>query len=91
MAIHVDILLQFHPYSARYDRYICLYFRFITLALLGRRGTVVACACLSIRPSVRKRYLVRTTTRHRLELESPNLHITFIIGYSQFVLKNRGH
>ena len=43
--------------------------------------------CLSVRPSVRKLYLVRTITRHRFELESPNLLQTCILGYSQMVLK----
>ena len=41
----------------------------------------------SVRPSVRKFYLVRTITHHRFELESPNLLQTCILGYSQLVLK----
>ena len=41
----------------------------------------------SVRPSVREFWLVRTITRHRFELESPNLHQTCILGYSQLVLK----
>ena len=41
----------------------------------------------SDRLSVRKLYLVRTITRDRLELESPNLHQTCITGYFQLVLK----
>ena len=42
---------------------------------------------LSVRPSVRKLYLVRTITRHRFKLESPNLDETCIMGYSCLVLK----
>ena len=38
---------------------------------------------LSLRLSVN---FVHTITRHRLELESPNLHQTCILGYSQMVL-----
>ena len=34
---------------------------------------------LSVRPSIRKLYLVPTITRHRFELESPNLHQTCIM------------
>ena len=46
--------------------------------------------CLSVRPSVRKLYLVRTITRHRFDLESPpNLHQICIMGYSHLVLKWR--
>ena len=51
------------------------------------------CCCLpvSVPPSaclsVRKLYLVRTITRHRFELESPNWHQTCIMEYSQLVLK----
>ena len=41
----------------------------------------------SVRPYVRKLYLVRIITRHRFELESPNLQQTCILGYSLFVLK----
>ena len=41
------------------------------------------CLCLS----VCKLYLFRTITRHRFELESPNLHQTCIMGYSRLVLK----
>ena len=37
--------------------------------------------------SVRKLYLVRTITCHRLEFESPNLHQTCIMRYFQLVLK----
>ena len=66
-----------------------------TPCLSGRRGVVVACispsVCLSVHLSVRlfvrKLYLVRTITRHRFELESPNLHQTCIMGYSQLILK----
>ena len=47
---------------------------------------------LSVRPSVflsvrPKLYLVRTITHHRFGLESPNLHQTCILEYSQLVLK----
>ena len=42
---------------------------------------------LSICPSVPKHYLVRTITRHRFQLESPNLYQRCIMGYSQLVLK----
>ena len=41
----------------------------------------------SVRPSVRKLYLVRAITRHRFELVSPTLHQTCIMGYSRLVLK----
>ena len=62
----------------------------LLLGLSGRRGIVVACVCPSVRPfvrpSVRKLYLVRAITRHRFELESPNLHQTCIMGYSRWVL-----
>ena len=55
------------------------------------KGIVFACVCPSVRPSVClfvcKLYLVRTITRHRFELESPNLHQTCILGYSRLVLK----
>ena len=51
----------------------------------------VYCCCLSVhpsfRPSLRELYLVRTITHHIFELESPNLHQTCILGYSQLVLK----
>ena len=40
-----------------------------------------------VRLFVREFYFVRTITRHRFELESPNLHQTCIMGYSQLVLK----
>ena len=63
----------------------------LPLDLSDRRGVVVACVCTSVcpsvRPSVRKLYLVRAITRHRFELESPNLHQTCILGYSRLVLK----
>ena len=51
----------------------------------GCRG----CLHPSVRPSVRLsvNYLVRTITHHIFELESPNLHQTCILGYSQLVLK----
>ena len=66
-----------------------------TLGLSGRRGIFVACVCPCVRLSVclfvclsvRKRYLVRTITRHRFELESPNLHQAWIMGCYQLVLK----
>ena len=51
------------------------------------------CRCMrlsvspSARPSARKLYFVRTITRHRFELESPNLHQSCIMGYSRLVLK----
>ena len=41
----------------------------------------------SVRLSVRKLYVVHTITRDRFELESPNLHQTYIVGYSRLVLK----
>ena len=53
----------------------------------GYCGIVVACICPSVRPSVREICLVRTITRHRFELESPNLHQTCILWYSGLVLK----
>ena len=59
----------------------------LPLGLSGRRGIVVACVCPSVRLSVRKLYLVRTITRHKFELELPNLHQTCIMGYSRLVLK----
>ena len=43
--------------------------------------------CLSVSPSVYKLYLVRMITRHRFELESPNLNQTCIMAYSQLVFK----
>ena len=42
---------------------------------------------LSVRASAYNLLLVRTITRHRFELESPNLHQTCILGYSQLLLK----
>ena len=42
---------------------------------------------LSVRPSVRKLYLVRTISRHRFELGSPNLHQTCIVRYSWILSK----
>ena len=48
------------------------------------------CLCLSrlsVCLSVRKLYLVSTITHHRLELESPNLYQTCILGYLWLVLK----
>ena len=42
---------------------------------------------LSVRPSVRKLYLVRMITRQKYQLESPNVHQTCILGYSRLVLK----
>ena len=42
---------------------------------------------LSICPSVRQLYLICTRTRHRCEMESPNLHQACIMGYSQLLLK----
>ena len=41
---------------------------------------------LSVCPSVCKLLLVSTITRHRFELESPNLHQTCIMGYFQLLL-----
>ena len=41
----------------------------------------------SVHLSVCKLYLVRMITRHKFELESPNLHQTCIMGYSRLVLK----
>ena len=52
------------------------YQAFLPYELSGWRDIVVACVCSSARPSVRKLYLVRAITRHRFELESPNLHQT---------------
>ena len=49
----------------------------LSLGLSGQRGIVVACVCPSVSLSVRKLYLVRTKTRHRFDLESPNLHQTW--------------
>ena len=46
-----------------------------------------SCTRPLVRPTVRKFYFVRTITRHRFELESPNLHQTCIMGYSRLVLK----
>ena len=54
---------------------------------LSVRPPVRPSVCWSVCPSVRKRYLVRMITRHKVELESPNLHQTCIIEYSQLVLK----
>ena len=42
--------------------------------------------CPSVCPSVRKLFLVRTITRHRFGLESPNLHQTCILANSQLML-----
>ena len=46
-----------------------------------------ASACPSARPSVCKLDLVRMITYHRFEVESPILHQTCIMEYSQLVLK----
>ena len=56
---------------------------FYTPCLSGQSGIVIAC----IHPSIRKLLLVRTITRHRFELQSPNLHRICSLGYSQLVLK----
>ena len=61
--------------------------RFLPFDLSGRRGIVVVRVCPSVHPSVRKLYFVHTITRHRFELESPNLHQICILGSSQLVLK----
>ena len=61
--------------------------RFLRLGLSGLRGIDVVCVCPSLRPFVRKLYFVHTITRHRFELESPNLHQICILEYSQLVLK----
>ena len=45
------------------------------------------CLRTSVRPSVRKLVIVHMITQHRFELNSPNLHQTFIMGYPQLVLK----
>ena len=46
----------------------------------------------SVRPSVRELYPFRTITRHRFELESPNLHQTRIMGWILSVsIENKGH
>ena len=47
------------------------------------------CRCLrpSVRPSVRKLFLVHTITRHRFGLQSPNVHQTCILGFFQLLLK----
>ena len=50
----------------------------------SRRGTVVACVCSSVRPSI---HLVRTITSHRFALESPNWHETGVLWHSLSVLK----
>ena len=42
---------------------------------------------LSVGPSIRKLYLVRTKTHAKFKLESPNLHQTCILWYSWLVLK----
>ena len=53
-----------------------------------RRSSVVACVRPSVRPSVHPYiFLVRTITRYRFELETPNLPETWILGYSLPVLK----
>ena len=50
-------------------------FWFSPLGFSGRKSIVIACVC----PSVCKLYLVYMITRHRFELESPNLHQMCII------------
>ena len=79
------------PYFGEYTGTLNLGHQFLPLRHWGRRGFVVACVCPSVRPSVclslRKLFLIRTITRHRFGLESPNLHQTCILGYSQLVLK----
>ena len=60
---------------------------FLTHGISGRRGIVVACVRPSVRPSAHELYLVHTITRHRFELESPNLSLTCTLGYSLLVLK----
>ena len=53
------------------------------------------CLCLSVcppvrlpvRPSIFELYFVSTITRHRFEVESPNLRQTCFMRYSQLVLK----
>ena len=69
---------------------VTTWWRFLPFGLSGRRGIVVACVCLSVCPSARKLYLVRTITRHRFELESPNLHQTCTTGHSVGI-ENGGH
>ena len=56
-----------------------------------------ASVCLYVRPSIHlsscpsahKLYFVRMITHHRFELESPDVHQTCIMGYSQLILKLR--
>ena len=64
------------------------------------KGIVIACVRPSVRPSdrpsvclfVRKLYLVCTITRHRFELESPNLHQTYIHpGKASAGIENGSH
>ena len=62
-------------------------YNFYPLAFQAEGVLLLASVRLPVRPSVRKLYLVRTVTRHKFELESPNLHQTCITGYSRLVLK----
>ena len=56
---------------------------FITLGLLGRRGIVVGCVCLSVRLSVRLsvcKGFVRAITRDTFDLGLSNLVYRFTLG-----------
>ena len=63
----------------------------VLYGLSGWKGIVVACVSpsfqLFVRPCVRKLCIVRTMTRHKFELESPNLQQTCIFGFCRLVLK----
>ena len=50
---------------------------------------VLLCPCVhpSVHLSLRKLDLVHTITRHKFQLESLNLHQTYILGYTQLILK----
>ena len=70
------VYFTFAPWPFRPNGYCCCL-----------RPPVCQSVCLSVCPSVRQLYLVRTIIRHRFELESPNFYQTYILGYSWLAFK----
>ena len=80
----IYFLLQIYSYMVKPFRQSCsTMVQYVSSGVIMVRMTVR----LSVHPSVHKLYLVRTITRHRLEVESPYLLQTCVLGYSQPVLK----
>ena len=80
--ISLDMYMQLHGTGpVRFSASVLN--NFYPKAFQDEGGIVVACVYLF----VHKLYLVCTIPHYRFELESPNLHQTCILGYSQLVLK----